>query len=86
MRWDEIRRRYPRQWLLVEAIVARTEEDRRLLEQMAVVDALPDARSAMRRYQELHRAAPERELYVLHTDRESLDIRERLWLGIRRSL
>jgi hypothetical protein len=37
----------------------------------------------MQRYQELHQEAPERELYVLHTDREVLDIRERRWLGVR---
>jgi hypothetical protein len=27
--------------------------------------------------------APERELYVFHTNRETLDIAERRWLGIR---
>ena len=34
-------------------------------------------------YIQLHREAPERELYVFHTDRETLDITERRWLGIR---
>jgi hypothetical protein len=38
---------------------------------------------AMDEYSELHKQAPNRELYVLHTSREKLDIDERKWLGIR---
>jgi hypothetical protein len=34
-------------------------------------------------YVQRHRQAPDREFYVLHTDRETLDITERRWLGIR---
>ena len=37
----------------------------------------------MKGYLQLHHQSPERELYVLHTDREVLDITERRWLGIR---
>ena len=33
-------------------------------------------------YIELHDTAPQRELYVLHTDREELEIEELRWLGI----
>ncbi|MBN1428872.1 MAG: hypothetical protein JXB07_10845, partial [Anaerolineae bacterium] len=40
----------------------------------------PDLRQS---YLDLHRQSPERELYVLHTDREDLNIQERHWLGIR---
>jgi len=83
MKWQEIRRHYPKQWLLVEAIKARSEAGKRILEQLTVVDVFPDASTAMKGYTQLHRQAPERELYVLHTDREALDITERRWLGIR---
>lgn len=37
----------------------------------------------MSAYGELHHLDPQRELYVLHTDRPDLDIEERRWLGIR---
>lgn len=83
MEWQEIRRHYPSQWLLVEAIRARSEADKRILEQLAVVGAFPDSATAMQSYTQLHREAPERELYVFHTSRETLDITERRWLGIR---
>lgn len=83
MKWQEIRQQYAHQWLLVEAISAHTEGNRRLLEDIAVVSIFTDSASALRRYSILHRAAPERELYVCHTDRPELDIQERYWLGIR---
>jgi hypothetical protein len=83
MQWAEIRAQYPDEWLLVEAIVAHSEASRRIVEQLAVIGHFPDSAVAMHSYQQLHQAAPERELYVLHTSREALEITERRWLGIR---
>lgn len=83
MEWNEIRERYPRQWLLVEAIQAHSEGTSRVVEDLAVVQSFPDARAAMDGYKELHRRDPQRELYVLHTDRDRLDISEARWLGRR---
>src|SRR5215203_3202517 len=81
--WEEIRRQFPRQWLLVEAIAAHSSEGMRVLDDIAVLDAFQEAGSAMKSYQETHRRSPQRELYVVHTDREALDIAEIDWLGIR---
>ncbi len=83
MRWQEIRNHHPQQWLLVEAIEARSESGKRVLERLAVVDAFPDSAPAIQAYARLHQEAPERELYVFHTSRETLDLPERRWLGIR---
>ncbi len=83
MLWTDIRQHYPKQWLLVEAIKAHSEGNKRVLDQLAVVSAFPDSVQAMRGYTQLHHDAPDRELYVFHTDREVLDITERRWLGIR---
>ena len=84
MKWAEIRNHYPHQWLLVEAIKAYSEAGKRILEDLAVVNTFPDSTAAMRGYLSLHREAPGRELLVLHTDREELEVTERRWLGIRR--
>lgn len=83
MKWQEIRTHYPEQWLLVEAIKAHSLNNKRILDQLAVVGAFPDSVSAMKGYTQLHHEAPERELYVFHSSREVLDITERQWLGIR---
>jgi len=83
MEWQEIRLQFPQQWLLIEAIKAHSEANKRILEQLAVVGTFPDSVVAMKQYLELHREAPGRELYVFHTSRKTLDIIERQWLGIR---
>jgi len=83
MKWHEVREHFPHQWLLVEAMKAHSVEDQRVIDDLAVVDRFPDGQSAMRGYSDLHRDDPMRELYVLHTDRENLEITELRWLGIR---
>jgi hypothetical protein len=83
MRWTELRQHYPHQWLVVEAVEAHSTAGHRELGQLALVDAFGEGEAALRAYLRLHRQAPERELYVLHTDREALDITERTWLGLR---
>lgn len=37
----------------------------------------------MKRYSELRRQHPQRELYFVHTSKVELEIEERMWLGIR---
>jgi len=86
MVWAEIRKTYPDQWLIIEALEAHTTSDsQRKLDCLAVVESCPDGSNAMQRYRLLHQQYPGREFYFVHTDREELDIRERRWLGIRTS-
>ena len=84
--WDSIRSHYPNRWLLLEATKARTEYNKRVLDELSVLESFDDSLTAMKQYKNLHHEAPERELYVFHTSRESLDIPERRWLGIRTAL
>ncbi len=83
MQWSEVRRHHPDQWLLIEAIEARSEAGRRFVDEIAVLGTFPDSVTAMQRYTGLHHEVPQRELYVCHTEREELEIQERRWLGIR---
>lgn len=85
MRWAEIREQYPDHWLIIDTLKAHTEGNRRQLDQMTIVEICPDGVTAYRRYKELHQQHPQREFYFVHTAREELDIRERHWLGLRRS-
>ncbi len=82
MNWHEIRKYYPQQWLLVEAIKARSEGGKRILEQISVINTFSDSISAMDGYKKLKKEVPERELFVFHTSREELDITERRWRGV----
>ncbi|NOH03818.1 MAG: hypothetical protein HND47_18575 [Chloroflexi bacterium] len=83
MKWNEIRVQYPKKWLLVEAVKARTKADQRILVQLAVLGVYANSRTALKKYAQFHREIPERELYVFHTSREKLVVTERMWLGIR---
>ena len=83
MQWSQIRQHFPSQWLLVEALAAHSTGGQRILDDLVVLETFEDSVAAMKRYQEIHHRSPQRELYVLHTDREALDIAEINWLGIR---
>ena len=83
MPWQDIRQHSPHQWLLVEALTAHAASGHRILEQLAVVDTFPDSVTAMKRDTQLHRDAPARERDVFHTSRETLDMVERQWVGVR---
>ena len=83
MNWTEVRTKYPNQWLLVEALRAHSQDDKRLVDDIAVVDVFADSGAALQQYSRLHHQAPDRELYVFHTSRDKLDITERQWLGVR---
>ena len=83
MKWSEIRAQYPRKWLLVEALKARTKTNQRILTQLAVLGAFANSKAALRKYSQFHRETPERELYVFHASREKLVVTERMWLGVR---
>lgn len=86
MQWAEVRRAYPNQWLIIEALQAHTTPDsRRILDKIAIIECCTDGGTAMQSYRQLHRQYPAREFYFVHTSREELDIRERRWLGIRSS-
>lgn len=84
MHWSEVKEHYPSQWVLIEAINATTQGNKRIVEQLSVVDSFnEDSKEALKKYIELHRANKERELYVVHTSRNLLDIDEKIWTGIR---
>ncbi|KJS14883.1 MAG: hypothetical protein VR69_15485 [Peptococcaceae bacterium BRH_c4b] len=84
MLWVEVKRAYPNQWVIIEAIEAHTEGDKRIIAQMTVVDNFQeDNNKALLQYLQLHRKHRERELYVVHTSRPELDIIEQKWIGVR---
>jgi hypothetical protein len=85
MQWPEVRTAYPNQWLVIEALEAHTEHERRLLDRIAVIDVCADGAAAMQSYRRLHQQYPVREFYFAHTQRETLEIIEQRWIGVRRN-
>lgn len=83
MRWNEVRDAHPDQWLVIEVLDTHAEGNRCVLDRVAVLDVCTDGRATMKRYSELRRQHPSRELCFVHTSVPELKIEERLWLGIR---
>ena len=84
MLWEEIKKTYPNQWVIIEAIEAHTKGNQRIIEQMTVVNTYQgDNNNALLQYLQLHRKHRERELYVVHTSRPELDIVEEKWIRVR---
>ena len=78
MQWQKIRNAYPDQWLVIEALEAKTTSDRRrLLKRIAVVERCEAGDAAFQRCRRLYELHPDREFYFVHTSRESLTIYER---------
>ncbi len=83
MNSSQVRVDYPDQWLVVEALEARTEDSQRRLDRIAVLGSCTDGKTAFRKYQHFHEDYPFGEFYFVHTAREKLDIRERHLIGAR---
>jgi hypothetical protein len=46
VRWQEVRAAHPDQWLVIEALEAHSENDRRILDRIAVIDVCVRHRDA----------------------------------------
>ena len=83
MKWEQARQEYPDCWMLFEAVCAHSDGDQRVVDDLVVISAFNEAEQAMREYLTLHKQEPQRELYLAHTSRRVLEIKERRWAGVR---
>jgi hypothetical protein len=85
MKWEDVRKEFPEQWVLIEAIHAFTNESsERILEEVVPLKQFTTSSDAMKSYKVCHREDPTREMYVLHTSRKEPNIIEKKWVGVRR--
>lgn len=82
MRWEEVREKFPDEWVVFEATDAYSEAGFRCMNEIKLIDRYKDSLEAMRRYKELHRTEPAKEIYFLHTARPDLKIEEK-WIGFK---
>lgn len=84
MLWEEVRKAYPDKWVVFEAIDAHSENNYRIVDEIAIINYFSGSMEAFHKHSELHKQKPNRELYFFHTSREKLDIREKKLVGLRR--
>lgn len=85
MKWKEARIVYPNKWLLFEAIEAHSEEGKRIIEELSVINAYDQGKDALKEYADKHKKDKMREMYVYNTKNEELLIEERNWIGVRKN-
>ncbi len=83
MQWKGLREKYPDCWVLFEAVQAHSNEGKRFIDDIAVLDTFNNSDEAIKAYRDFHKKKPRRELYVAHTKKKDLEIVERKWLGVR---
>lgn len=83
MEWKEIREKYPNSFVLVEALKAKSENQKRIIQELSVIKEFQDSKNAWDGYKEFHREDPKRELYIFHTNNESIEVIEGYFSGIR---
>lgn len=83
MRWPIVREKYPDRWVLVEALLAKSIDRKRHIEEMSVLSDFGETKDAWSNYKKYHFADPTRELYIFHTSVDVLEVIEqsypRLW-------
>lgn len=83
MRWEEIQEKFPEEWVVFEAVEAYSQDGFRFIDSVNVIDRYEDSLDAMKRYKQLHKDQPAKEIYFLHTSRPDLKIEEK-WVGFKR--
>lgn len=82
----KIRKQYPEQWVLVEAISAHSENSIRYPDELSVISNFPDSTTAWKAYKKHHLAERSGEYYIFHTDNEALEVEEQKFIGVSRRL
>jgi hypothetical protein len=85
MVWEEARNMYVNKWVLIEAIDAYSEEGRRVVKELSIINVYDEGKEALKEYAEKHKKDKSREMYVYHTKNEKLIIEERTWIGVRKN-
>jgi hypothetical protein len=83
MKWEVICQNYPNTWILFEAFEAHSDNGRRIIDNISVLDTFKDSKLAIDSLRKIHKNDPKRELYVASTNKGILEIVERKWLGVR---
>lgn len=77
VKWNEARDLYSNKWLLFEAVEARSEEGKRIIDELSVINVYDEGSQALKEYARRHKKDKSREMYVYHTKNKELLIEER---------
>lgn len=79
MKWQDVREAYPNQFVKIEILKSRIEDDRQIIEDVAVIDIIDEKEAT----KEL--LASKGNMLVYHTSKSDLLVKIRNRIGLRRS-
>ncbi|MFD3156723.1 hypothetical protein ACFIJ5_07665 [Haloimpatiens sp. FM7330] len=85
MKWEEARKIYVNKWILFESTDVHSEDGKRIVDELSVINVFDEGKEALREYAQKHKKDKNREMYVYHTKNEKLFIEERTWIGVRKN-
>ncbi|WP_297421714.1 hypothetical protein [Clostridium sp.] len=72
MLWSEVRKTYPNKWIVFDSLKQHEEENKLIIEDVAIIEVFDDINDAFRCYRTLHRKNKTRELSFGNTKDELL--------------
>ena len=83
MKWNNVREQYPDKWLLFLDAESYVEGERRIIEELAPIQAYVNYYDAWRHYRRLHEENPTNRYFVYHTSNDEIVIKLQKWIGVR---
>jgi hypothetical protein len=83
MNWEDVNKKYKDTWLVIEAIKAESNDKKRSVKDVKIIDSFNDSQIAYKKYQELHKKEPSKEMYVVFSNWNELSFEELNWKGLR---
>lgn len=73
MKWEEARKTYPNQWIVFDILNEHEEDNKLIIEDVAIIEVFEDINDAWQYYRTLHRKDKTRELSFDCTKKEKLE-------------
>ncbi|EHI97678.1 hypothetical protein CDLVIII_0972 [Clostridium sp. DL-VIII] len=81
MLWNEVRKTYPNKWVVFDGLKQYEEDNKLIVEDLAIVEVFSDLNTAYKYYCNLHKQDKSRKLNIGDTRKESLEFKiERIGL------
>ncbi|MDF2885374.1 MAG: hypothetical protein K0R54_5947 [Clostridiaceae bacterium] len=81
MLWSEVRKTYPDKWIVFDSLKQHEEDNKLIVEELAIVEVFSDLNIAYKYYSNLHKQDKARKLNIGDTRKENLEFKiERIGL------
>ena len=73
MKWSEARKTYPNKWIVFDSLNQHEEDNKLIVEDIAIIEVFDDINDAFKQYRMLHRQDKSRQLSFDDTRKDRLE-------------